>query len=87
MKDFTLDIYIEENGKRRPFHLWISAPRESSHAGEYYCRIHAPVLFKRDKDIFGIDQKQAHELSIEFIKRLLADRRLIDKEGEEFTLD
>lgn len=77
-----LNVFIEEDGQKRPFPLVITTPEKTPGADDYFCSIHAPVLFKRDKSIHGVDAKQAEELAIKFVNDLLSGRRLIDENGK-----
>lgn len=76
-----IDAFIDDDEKS-PFHLRISSPKKVEKTEDWYCRVHAPSLFKRDKDIFGIDEEQAEQLAIRFVKLLLDGKRLIDNDGE-----
>ncbi|MGH8326170.1 MAG: hypothetical protein ACRET2_05350, partial [Steroidobacteraceae bacterium] len=71
---------------RNPFVASITAPKPSGRAQEYACSIHAPVLFSKDKKIFGIDAQQAKELAVEFLKSMLDGRHLTDKSGKPIDL-
>lgn len=81
-----LSVFIEEDGQRRPFSLVITDPEKTPDADDYFCNIHAPVLFKRDKSVYGVDAKQAAELAIKFVKDLLSGRQLIDGNGNPVNL-
>jgi len=78
---YELNAFIEEHGQRKSFYLKISEPRQSMEADDYFCCVHAPELFKRDKDIFGVDEKQAKELAFEFVKSFLNGKRIVDEKG------
>ena len=81
-----LDVFVEEDGQRKPFTLLIEAPVKSPGAEDYFCCIHAPELFKKEKNIHGVDATQASELAIKFVKDMLAGKRLIDKDGKTINL-
>lgn len=81
-----LSAFVEEDGRRKPFPLVITHPEKTPGADDYFCSIHAPVLFKRDKSIHGVDAKQAAELAIKFVNDLLSGRQLIDENGKPVIL-
>ncbi len=81
-----LNVFIEEDGQRKSFPLVISNPEKTPDADDYFCSIYAPVLFKRDKSIHGVDAKQAAELTIKFVNDLLSGRRLVDGNGKTVIL-
>lgn len=76
-----LNVFIEEDGRSRPFSLVITQPEKTPDAEDYFCSIQAPVLFKREKSIYGVDAEQAAELAIKFVKDLLSGRHLVDESG------
>jgi hypothetical protein len=78
--------FIEEHGKRRAFYLRISDPVRTKKGADYYCRVHVPVLFRSDKNIFGIDREQARKLAVEFVRQALGEKRLVDKKGSPIRL-
>ena len=80
-----IDAFIDDDEKS-PFHLRISSPTKVDKSADWYCRVHAPSLFKTDKDIFGFDEEQAEQLAIRFVKSLLDGKRLIDSDGESIEL-
>ena len=81
-----LNVFIEEDGQMRPFPLVITQPEKTSGADDYFCSIQAPVLFKREKSIHGVDTEQAAELAIKFVKYLLSGRQLVDESGNAVIL-
>lgn len=81
-----LSVFIEEDDQRRPFSLVITSPEKTPDAEDYFCSIHAPVLFKRDKSIHGVDAEQAVELAIKFVKDVLSGRHLVDEAGNPVIL-
>ena len=76
-----IDAFVDDDEKS-PFHLRISSPKKAEKTGAWYCRVHAPSLFETGKDIFGVDEEQAEQLAIRFVKSLLNGKRLIDSDGE-----
>lgn len=81
-----LNVFIEEGGQKKPFLLVITDPQKVPDADDYFCSIHAPALFKRDKIIYGIDTEQAAELALKFVNDLLLGKKLIDKDGKPVIL-
>ncbi len=78
---YEINAFWDEAGDIRPFHLTISEPTLDSQCNDFYCRIHAPALFEKDKDIYGVDEAQAVKLAAEFVTRMLSSRRLTDIHG------
>lgn len=76
---YELNGFLEESGRRRPFYLRVSEPLRGK--GDYFCRVHAPLLFQNDKEIYGIDEEQAKLLAINFVKSLLGNKRIVDDKG------
>jgi len=81
IRGFTL----EKSGKK-PFHLRIFEPVKNGDEDDYSCCIHCPSLFKRDKIIFGVNEDQAYELAIEFIKNILGDKKIVDDKEIEIDI-
>jgi hypothetical protein len=77
---------IESDGAMKPFTARVFEPTQEG-AGDYSCLVHAPLLFKDDKKIFGADADQALELSVQFLKSMLAGRHLVDENGRPVNLD
>lgn len=78
---YQFNAFIEEDGQKKPFVLVISDARKSDDADDYFCTVHAPALFKRDKNIHGVDSDQACELAMNFVRSLIEGKRLIDSTG------
>ena len=76
-----LNAFLEENGQRKSLHIVVSAPSQAEGEDDYFCRVHAPLLFSQDKNIYGLDPEQAKSLAITFIRSLLKDKRVIDANG------
>lgn len=79
-------LLVDAEG-RKPFVLRRSAPQKSK-AGDYFCVVDlaaVPTVGKNVK-IFGISAKQAKELSNEFVRKMLAGKRLIRKNGRPIEL-
>lgn len=82
LKPYEMNAFIEEAGVRKPFHLRISEPNRTPGEDDYFCLVHAPCLFARDKKIFGINEQQAHKLALEFIEQMLGERKLFNANGD-----
>ena len=81
-----IDGFLETDGAKEPFSARITAPKATGKTREYSCSVHAQVLFKKDKQIFGIDAAQAQALAIQFLKSMLEGRRLVGKDGKPIDL-
>jgi hypothetical protein len=77
-----LNAFIEENDKWKPLHVLVSAPSQAPGQDDYFCRVHAPLLFTGDKNIYGVDADQAKTLAISFVKSLLSNKRVVDSQGQ-----
>ena len=73
---------MEDETGRRPFILRISKPQKSP-GGDYFCVIDLPAIAAVGDGlkIFGIDAKQAAELSLDFIRKVLSTKRLLHDNG------
>ena len=60
-----------------PVEIEISEPLEGEE-GDFYCSIYAPPILSKRTRIFGVDAKQARELSIEFLDKLVGENELRD---------
>ena len=83
MAEYELNAFIEGSGDtgRTPFQLRISEPVKSENAEDWFCTVHAPFLFTKDKRIFGVSGDQARALAIDFVRELLRGKRLVDAHG------
>ena len=88
MTEFELHAFleVEDDATVKPFYLKISAPKKAVDLDDWFCCVHAPALFSKDKEIFGIDPEQAKTLATDFVKSLLGNRRLIDAQGKTIIL-
>ena len=82
-----IDGFIDSDSTRERFTARILPPKASADGAEYSCSVHAPNLFKDDKEIFGGNAAQARELAVEFLKSMLAGRNLVDMAGKNIDLD
>lgn len=82
MAAYEIKAFIDSDKGRIPFLLRVEDPVASPGGEDWLCTIHAPVLFERDTDIYGIDAKQAKELAVEFVRKMLGDRQLYDQSGK-----
>jgi hypothetical protein len=85
--NLELRAYLEKDGTREPFYLRISEPQSVADAEDFSCLVHAPLLFKSDKTIFGIDAQQAWDLAVQFVESLLDGRRITDSAGQPIKLE
>jgi hypothetical protein len=79
---FSWDGFVEHaSGARDEIRVAISQAMRVADADDYYCTVELSALLKSPKRIFGIDEAQARELAVEFVKSMLSGRRLVDGEG------
>jgi hypothetical protein len=81
-----INAFLEESGKVIEFYLTISIPLFDQEGQDFYCTVHSPALFLKDKQIYGVDEAQAKKLAVEFISRMLSGRRLVDMDGKPIDL-
>jgi len=86
--DKLLEIkgFLSDGLTKKCLYLRIDKPVQIQDTGDYYCRIHCPVFFKTHKDIFGIDEHQAYDLAVSFIKSILGGRKMIDRHSKEIKI-
>ena len=84
---YEIDGFLDDETGKHPFYLSISNPAKGETDEDYYCEIHAPVLFNRDKRIYGLDERQAPALALEFVKQMLAGKRIVDASGNPIEVD
>lgn len=72
--------------KEEPISIVVSAPKPSFDDSEYSCLVHAPPLLSEDKEIYGIDEEQAAELALKFLRSLLRGRGIVDENGQPVAL-
>ncbi len=72
------------DGTTVPFSLRVLQPEYDEDRG-FYCIVKCPFLRGKNFKIFGVDEEQACELSIEFIRQMIEDpkARLVDAQGLE----
>jgi len=75
-----------DGGLRVPFSLTISDPRIDG--DNIFCMVECPVIRERAFKIHGANEKQARELSFEFISSMIEHHvlTLYDKNGEKVPL-
>ena len=75
------------DGTATPFVLRVARPQFDPARG-HYCEIYCPTLRKKPHKIFGVDEAQACELTIWFVRRRLVDLgiTIIYADGTEFPL-
>jgi hypothetical protein len=73
---------VEDEEGRRPFMLRISEPRRTD-AGDYFCSVDlaAVAAVGEGVRIYGVDSEQAQRLSLDFVRKMLAGKKLFDKNG------
>ncbi len=70
-----------------PFSLRVSQP-EYDDARGFYCVVECPFLRDKHFKIFGVDEAQACELSVGFIRQSISDQKahLVDEQGREVSI-
>jgi hypothetical protein len=81
-----INAFLQESGKVIELYLTISTPLFDQEGEDFYCKVHAPALFPKDKQIYGVDEAQAKKLAVEFVSRMLSGMRLVDMNGEPIDL-
>jgi hypothetical protein len=84
---FELNGFLKTERGIEPFVARISAPKASTDSLDYSCTVHAPVLARRDKEIFGATADKARQLALQFLRSLLEGKNLVDKTGKKVELD
>lgn len=78
---YEIDAILEQEGKLEPLSMRVSEPIYDESGNDFYCIVNAPTLFKTEKKIYGADQEQAKSLALNFAKKMLCDKKIMDKEG------
>jgi hypothetical protein len=87
MNNFSFDGTVERNGESVPFFARVDAAKASAtDPEEWSCLVHAPALLAEDKEIYGVDADQAHQLAIDFLKSMLSGLLLRDQAGKRVDL-
>lgn len=86
-ESFELSGFLKTERGIEPFIARISAPKASADGSDFSCVVHAPVLVKRDKEIFGASAEQARKLALHFLRSVLTGKNLVDKGGRKVDLD
>jgi len=73
---------LDDEAGRRSFVLRISEPQPSD-KGDYYCQIDMPAvsIIGSNVRIYGMDAGQAKQLAMDFLRKMLAGKRLYDTSG------
>jgi hypothetical protein len=85
--EFELSGFLKTERGITPFLARISAPKARADGTDFSCSVHAPLLAKRDKEVFGASAEQARRLALQFLKSLLAGKNLVDKGGRKVDLN
>lgn len=84
-KNYHADFYIGEDDEKQLCHLSISEP-ETNDEDDNFCRVQLTPLLKNEKRIIGIDESQAKQLAIDFVKSLLNGKELTDTDGNKINI-
>lgn len=85
---FSFDAFAEGGGGDvAPFSLRVVEPMYDEGHG-FFCRVECPFLREKPFMIFGVDGKQACELSISFVRQSIEDvgAKLIDNDGNQISI-
>jgi hypothetical protein len=85
-KILNIKGFIVEKNVKIPVSLSVFKPAKAEDSDDFYCRIHAPFLFKKDKKIFGIDESQASDLALNFVRDVIGERKIIDSHGDQLSI-
>jgi len=76
-------FYVEKNGSKSLCELKISGPNQNDLGSSHTVTI--PLFFKREKQIYGVDEEQSYQLAIEFVMNFLLSETLYDENGNEIS--
>ena len=81
--NLSTKFFIREEGGKKECELEIAIP-ETSGEDDVFCIVRLPGLLGNDKRIFGVDAEQAEQLAVKFVTDLLANKELMDSDGNIF---
>ena len=79
-KNIELKAFLKNNEKIEKLHLTIKGVFRTEE-DDYYCTVNIPLLFEKEKLIYGIDETQAKQLAVNFVKRVLDVSCIVDENG------
>jgi hypothetical protein len=76
-----------DDGKTAPFTLRISQPKHDD-TGGHHCIVECPYIREKEFRIYGVDEAQACELSVSFIRQTVTDQStsLVDDHGRDISI-
>lgn len=83
---FKADFYIADDGDQVLHHLVIHEPMLTDE-GDGACVVSITPLLKGEKKIIGLDESQARDLAIEFVRNMLSGYKLAGAKGERLLLE
>ncbi len=85
---FSFEAFVERgDGTTAPFSLRVFQPAYEEGHG-FYCIVECPFIREKHFKIFGVDEEQACELSIVFIRQSAEDMKahLVDAQGNKVSI-
>lgn len=77
----SIKIFLKEGERTIPLAITITTAANDKKSNDYFCDIEISKIFREKKRIYGIDKAQAEYLSINFVRSILHDKALVDKNG------
>jgi hypothetical protein len=74
--------FVKEREKKTPFSLKITGPHQRKKEIDYFCRIRVKPILNSYRDIYGVDGEQAKLLAINFVKSILSEVKIVDRDGD-----
>jgi hypothetical protein len=67
---FEFEGTIEDTNGIREFYLRILEPQVDANTPhrDFLCRFHCPALLEHDFDVYGVDERQARELALNYAR-------------------
>jgi hypothetical protein len=89
-----MGIFLEFNGTiedangSRAFELQIldACVDKNTPYRDFFSRIHCPALLDRDFDIYGVNEQQAQELALKFVRIRTEGATIRDRQGKVVNL-
>lgn len=80
-----LSGYLKDEASSQQLRVLISSPVAKDE--DYLCTVRAYPILTGDREIYGIDEKQALYLAKSFVLALLEDHNVVDDRGVPLRLD
>ncbi|HEY0218693.1 MAG TPA: hypothetical protein VGC26_02835 [Afipia sp.] len=82
---YELRGFLKDEGLQRALHVQIFSPVAKNE--DYSCVVRVHSILDDDREIYGIDEKQALYLAKNFVLALLDDHNVVDDRGMPLSLD